>query len=368
MDNKDIQTEPANTDAIIRLILKAARYARSDPEAFLTFARKTAEEICRFVFSANLGDTGRIMFDELIKQLCRKGLVPASLEQPLVTIQKYGNFATHDAGIITTEYIVPSLASLKHISKWFFLEYLHTELPPTITDIWSPSQSWTNDKKSELSVTSVQGLLNRGWTMDQVITETMGLDYETLNGLVPDHEGDFGQWVSVVVDHPETVSLLLDELDTIVGYWHFVPLFEKEFRKMKRGEMSIRQVTSEKIPLLGLPGNYDMYFVIITLSRRHRYTKAVRLLFESFVSTLEELAKEGVYFREFCADAYTPTGIGICRSFEMKLLSKHPDRGEIYARRFFPFPRHALFDQRTELQRLYAAVFTKSKPNKTDLL
>jgi hypothetical protein len=137
---------------------------------------------------------------------------------------------------------------------------------------------------------------------------------------------------------PETWRLITDGPGSIVGYWHFVPLFEEEFERAKNGLLHDSEVTTDKVRLFELPGEYDMYVTIFCLKPRFRRPLAVTKLFDSFLDMLTLLARQGVFFREICANSYSASGVKLCRHFGMTPHKDHSSRGVIYTRRVLPVP------------------------------
>ncbi len=130
-DNK-IKELTDKVEFLSSIIIKAHRYATTDPEVALTQARKSAEAICRNIFSAEIGEPGKIMLDELIKKLAERKLLPTKILVPLGTIQAYGNYGTHAQSAsenIDFNYITPCLSALAQVSSWYFTEYLKTDVP-----------------------------------------------------------------------------------------------------------------------------------------------------------------------------------------------------------------------------------------------
>ncbi len=244
-------------------------------------------------------------------------------------------------------------SELDVVRRLFPLDYgeSHSDLPEFLRTLKPRKRTQTR-----LRVATVPELLRQGMRIANIVERTMAIDYETLEGLRPEHEGEPRQWVGIVRDHPNTVRLLLAGED-IVGYWHIIPLFEDVFARMKAGAMGTTEIASDQMCAVELPGTYDAYFMILTIAQEWRDTATVRMLFESVLDALEEFAESGVFFRELCLDAYTPMGKAIARSFEMELVAHHDDRGDIYLRRMFPFPRHAILARRMRLTSLYQAHF-----------
>lgn len=115
---------------------KAVLYQRTDPEVALAQARKSAEAICRNVYiheglEENSKPASKIMLNDMISTLTRTGTLPAHIGIALETIQKYGNFGTHDQGTdsdnITEDYIQPCLQALATVVHWYLTKYFKDE-------------------------------------------------------------------------------------------------------------------------------------------------------------------------------------------------------------------------------------------------
>jgi uncharacterized protein YjbI with pentapeptide repeats len=133
IDRRNVWQLHAQIKDLSRIILKAQRYAESDPEVSLAQARKSAEAICRLVFAAEIGDPGAtITLAELIRRLKEARILPIKVLVPLGTIQAYGNYGAHpqgDIGEIEPEFVAPCLAALDQVTSWYFNVYLRIELP-----------------------------------------------------------------------------------------------------------------------------------------------------------------------------------------------------------------------------------------------
>ena len=124
-----------DADYLADIIEKAMKYADSDPETSLMYARKSAEGICTHVFAREIGSPGNARLDKLIELLSNKDCFPERVKIPLRVIQQYGNYAAHiqpDHDSIDRPYIEPCLTALVHVSNWFFLDYLHIGIPSKI--------------------------------------------------------------------------------------------------------------------------------------------------------------------------------------------------------------------------------------------
>lgn len=89
----------------------------------------------------------------------------------------------------------------------------------------------------------------------------------------------------------------------------------------------------------------------------YRRGVGVTMLFKSFLKLLAELAANGIFFEEVCANAYSKHGAALCRSFGMMTTQAHVSTGDVYARSVYPFPSEDIFKQSPKLIELYTGRF-----------
>ncbi|MCL4480966.1 MAG: hypothetical protein M1113_05740 [Candidatus Thermoplasmatota archaeon] len=194
-----------------------------------------------------------------------------------------------------------------------------------------------------------------GWDPKKLLDELIKLDYETMEGLTRDMEGSTDQWADVFSESPDTWRLLVNGSESIIGYWHFVPLFPEDFQKAKLGELKDSEIIAERIMPLDLPGDYDIYVVSIALRRGYRNHEDRTLLFGSFFEEVYSLAKGGIFIRNIVTNAFTPDGFRTCTRFGMREVAKHVQHGNIFYRSLYPFYEQDKFLQRDmEIRELYA--------------
>jgi GNAT superfamily N-acetyltransferase len=186
-----------------------------------------------------------------------------------------------------------------------------------------------------------------------LLDELIDLDYRTIEGLTQNHEGQTSQWSPVFMDHPDTWRLLITGPGRIVGYWHFVPLFQPEYEIAKQGQLTDSKITADTVRVLELPGWYDIYFVSICVHPPYRRTPRMRALFKAFFDVVTELAREGVFIREVCANAYTGSGDALCKDLGFKFVTNHVDHGKIYSMDFIGLLSLDISKGHQELRQLY---------------
>ncbi|MBU1638154.1 hypothetical protein KKC97_10870 [bacterium] len=196
------------------------------------------------------------------------------------------------------------------------------------------SRSMQAPSVSSLRVVDIEDVLMWGWNGRRLLDELIRLDYRTIEGLTSAHEGQTEQWVPVFMDHPDTWRLVIDSHGEIVGYWHFVPLFDDEYQLARTGQLFESAITTDKVKFFELPGKYNAYFVSICMQARYRRTPAMRIIFDSLLDTFTELAREGVFISELCANAYSASGVALSQSLGFTYACDHIDHGKIFTSNF----------------------------------
>jgi hypothetical protein len=218
------------------------------------------------------------------------------------------------------------------------------------------NRKFINNAENRIRIASVTDVIDWGWDGNRLLEKLIELDYQTISGLDPDNEGHTEQWSPVFMDHPDSWRLLVDHHNDIVGYWHFVPLFENYYNQAKEGKLLDSEITSEKLCYLEMPGIYKIYFVSISIMPKYRNAMSFNLLINSFIDRLDDLAKKGIYFHEMIANAFTPQGISLCKTLEMNFICDHADYGKIYWLNLIPLPNIRLIQKYPDLLSNYREV------------
>lgn len=194
----------------------------------------------------------------------------------------------------------------------------------------SNNNAVTNESSPEFKMIDIDGLINNGWTIEKIVEEGYKLDFETIDNITIEHNGDFEQWLAIARSNADTIRYLLKNDDEMIGYWHFTPLRDDVYIKAKTGQLLDSEITCDKIPLL-LPGTYNIYFISICLKEKYRRktTTFGKLLF-SIIDVIQSLAKKNIFINEICALAYTMNGIQLCQSMGLKYLRDHSEHGQIF--------------------------------------
>ncbi len=171
--------------------------------------------------------------------------------------------------------------------------------------------------------------------------------------LGPEDIGDIANWVSIMMDHPDTWRLLVTGPRQIIGYWHFIPLFDEQYASAKNGRLIEGELTVDKIPLFELSGQYNVYFSTICIKKPFRRYAATCLLFKALFTHFTDLAKKKIFIREVCANAWTPEGEAICKSLKLDYLKEHRKAGKIYYAPFSKILKSEPLKRYPDLAKLY---------------
>jgi hypothetical protein len=233
-----------------------------------------------------------------------------------------------------------------------FLHFLRslgvTSMPMAQLPPWPETSSI-----AELHIADITDVSRWGWNGHQLLEKLISIDYETLDNLTPEHEGHASQWTPVFMDHPDTWRLLVTPSNEIVGYWHFVPLFDDDFRCALNGELADSQITTDRIRIFEFPGDYPIYFVSFGLLSTLRRTKAYKLLLNSLFDVIHDLARDGIFINQICANAFSPSGESMCKTFGMVPICAHKEHGKIYSTTLNEILQLSMCQGHEELAALY---------------
>lgn len=188
----------------------------------------------------------------------------------------------------------------------------------------------TRSAGNELFIKSLQELNASGWSTAAVMERLEQLDYDNLAGLDSASAGSAAQWEKIADSNPDVYAFLVDGNNEIVGYWHFEALPDDLFDRALSGAMEDEEIVVENTILLGAPGILNIYFIIFAIEKRFRGIRANRLLLDALLDRLEELSRVGIYVRAICANAFTPEGVGMCKSMGMQYLHPHVRLGLMF--------------------------------------
>jgi hypothetical protein len=207
--------------------------------------------------------------------------------------------------------------------------------------------------RGKLSVASIRDVVDWNWDGKVLLDHLIKLDYATITGLTELSEGKSESWAPVFMDHPDTWRLLIDGINHIVGYWHFVTLFDDDYQTAKSGKLHDGQITTDRVRFSELPGIYKLYFVSMSIMPRYRGTVGLKLLVDALFEILATLAEHHVFFSEVCTNAFSPDGIALCRTLGMHYICDHEDNGKLFGIELMPLPNVPILSHYPRLVQMY---------------
>jgi hypothetical protein len=181
-----------------------------------------------------------------------------------------------------------------------------------------------------LRVGDIETVRRWGWSPEKLLEVMIALDYRSLHDLDERNEGTVKQWAPIFQNHPQTWRLLYDRAENVVGYWHFAPLFDEDYKRAVEGAMFDSEITEGRIPRFELgEAHCRIYFVQLYLACEFRQLSCQRLLFSSILQVIQQLAQQGVFISDVCANAYSDEGLAHCKTLRLEFTAKHP-RGDMY--------------------------------------
>jgi hypothetical protein len=186
------------------------------------------------------------------------------------------------------------------------------------------------EERKQYKIVDIATLQKMGWSIRDYVKKSTMLSYEVYDELTDEHVTEFEKSVKVVAEQPENRRILLDENNEMIGMWSFKPFYDDIFQKTKNGELYDSEIKPDMMPTLIAGGVYNIYFSNIVLKEKYRKSKVFGILFDSILELIEEWAKEDIFINEICAQAYSDSGINLCKTLGLKFIKKHVDHGEIY--------------------------------------
>jgi hypothetical protein len=174
------------------------------------------------------------------------------------------------------EHLTPVLITKDHSAVPDLAEKTRNPSKPVLER--SPVRGEVVGTQSKLKVAGIDDVVQWGWDGTKLLEALIALDYETTDGLTSVHEGNPAQWGPVFMNHPETWRLITTGPRAIVGYWHWAPLFRREYELAKAGQLNDSQITVDTVQYFEFSGTYDLYFVQICMLAEHRRPHSFQLL------------------------------------------------------------------------------------------
>jgi len=282
------------------------------------------------------GRRDNIIVNELIVQFLKKEFnlkTETRDEQAKEILEKTLWKAGYIAYILTNEdEYCDTLEDLYTIIHWCYVDIKKENVPKEIEEIDNKYEK-ENRKKLNMTTFTCDKLIEKGWTIEEIVTESVSICLNEIEDLGEGLTGDMDKWVEI---HKVDYDLIggVFYRGRIIGEWAFSLLNNKDYKKMAKGKLKEEDI----IVIKKRDKNhlYKAYIEAIVIEKKYRNAKALSLMMDTFFNQMEVLAKKGMYIGDFVTNAFTKEGNILCKFIEMKYVCEHIDGGSMYVKKFYP--------------------------------
>lgn len=173
-------------------------------------------------------------------------------------------------------------------------------------------------------------LLEIGYTATSIALQLVENDYVNCNGITEDNEGSAEQWEEYLQNDSDTFQYLLDADNHIVGDWSIVALSEDAMALAKKGELLEKNIGLDNTEMICFPDDYYGYILTFSILPAHRNANNFNLIVSSWLAQLEEYAKNGIFFREWCINVFGKEVEALVRRLGFSYVCNNVSVGKIY--------------------------------------
>jgi hypothetical protein len=169
-----------------------------------------------------------------------------------------------------------------------------------------------------------------GFTISSLVTKLVQLDYKLIPNLNYDSEGSPEDWIEITKKYPDSLVLMINNENKIIGYLRFVAMKKKYFEIAKTGAFPEGLINIETLDDINKPGRYFLYIIMIGIIDEMQHKGFLHPLLNAFFTRIEELEQKGVYFSEIGANAYTSAGLNVLQRLGLKKTAPCIAGGEMH--------------------------------------
>lgn len=203
-------------------------------------------------------------------------------------------------------------------------------------------------------------LIALGYTSSSIAMQLVENDYINCNGIGLANEGTAAQWEELLRDYNDSVIYLLDSQNNIIGDFNMIALPDHLMDKVKKGEFIESELAYSDVEFIGFPGEYNGYILAMSILPDYRNTKNTMLLLNAWLDYLEELSRQGVFFKKWGINVFSPDIETLVRGMGFNYLCNNVEFGKIYALDFIPIPQVKFFRQRKEMVKNYEQYYNET--------
>jgi hypothetical protein len=245
----------------------------------------------------------------------------------------------------------------EHINKLADrLDGLLNSKPIEVNTNVNTSSIYNNITLQEPHMVKYNELIKLGYNADKIAIQLVENDYINYNGIGEDNEGSPAQWAQILQNSSDSFQYMLNAESKIIGDWSIVALKEDDFIEAKKGQLLEKDISYDNCDIIAFPGVYYGYILVFSCLPDYRNMKNYMLLMNSFYKQMEEYAENGIFFKEWCMNVFTPEIENIMKKLGFSFLVNNKSFGKIYHQTFIPLPNNPIIDKFDRLKQLYAEI------------
>lgn len=173
-------------------------------------------------------------------------------------------------------------------------------------------------------------LLELGYTATTIALQLVENDYVNCNGITEDNEGSAEQWEEYLQNDSDTFQYLLDKNNRIVGDWSIVALTADAMQDAKVGKLLEKDIGLDNTEMICFPDDYFGYILTFSILPDHRNAANFNLIIQSWLAQIEEYAKGGIFFSEWCINVFGKEVEALVRRLGFTYVCNNISVGKIY--------------------------------------
>lgn len=318
---RTLQTSTVGTaQAIANELSKINQIVSIDPEMGLVRIRRVLDLLLRNVAEQNGIRSGTKPLEQILVELTRNCSIPDLVEKHCRVIKEFGNFATHG-----NELPISGL-SFEAVSD---VELAICAQSLMVLVRWYQNVIMPQNKRKELFA-----VLDSDQITNAYIDQAVEIDKLNYSDQLVGINSYCYRWHE---RNQDIYTMIIDPItDNLVGYINAMPLEKDYYNQIKKGKTIDTMIPDNVIRKYDFPDFYFLYFSSIGIHPSYQNTSAFRILYETFVNKLIDLARKEIFLVEIIADAVTPEGLRLCKYAGMKEYCKTNHNSAIYSVMLLP--------------------------------
>lgn len=189
----------------------------------------------------------------------------------------------------------------------------------------SPAKKEVKPKSTDYEVLGYTQLQSSDVNIDNIKKEIIAI----LNSVTPQSVSEAEVNLEMLEYISENWRIILNNENQVVGYWVFVALPDEMAALAKEGKLKEKYINTDSMEYIDFPGTYNGYILMAGTKPEARTAALVRLLYESLLKHVEDLAQKGVFFREILCVGESTSGQSAIKKIGFKEISEHVNGGKV---------------------------------------